>query len=215
MVWRMERGAFQKLLCKNQSCGDESTSGFIGGLRFHFNPSDFRAAPGVGSCKPLLTGAKHIGLAPFIPLQKAVFRRLVRFQPAIGEDMADLGKTRCVPGNQNGPVAVQRIFLRAKKSDAVFQEPFVQPRQPRCECGRGSNQIKGNGPINVALGFVAAGPKLPTKENVMDARRLERKLKSLPGKPREMAAIGLRANIGNGLDSVIEQKLKERLHGMG
>ena len=101
----------------------------------------------------------------------------MRFQAAISEDMNDLGEPLRVPGDQNGAVAIQRIFFSAKQGDAMVLKPFLKPLQTFGECGSGSDEIVGNGVFNVALAFIAARTEFPAKENRMNPSGFKRKLK--------------------------------------
>ena len=128
--------------------------------------------------------------------------------------MNDLGEPLRVPGDQNGAVAIQRIFFSAKQGDAMVLKPFLKPLQTFGECGSGSDEIVGNGVFNVALAFIAARTEFPAKENVMDPSGFKRKLKRLFGKTWKMAAVGPRADIGDRLDLMLKQELKEPFDGM-
>lgn len=169
----------------------------------------FAAALVVGAGQELFAGCEKVVGRDALLGHEAAFGVLMGFERAVSADVLDLGHVAQVTADQDGAVALKRVFLGAHKGGTKFLDALGDAVHAGLE-GRGFGDpfITGDA-VNVAVALGAAGAEFVAEEQVADAGGAEGGFERFAIELGKAGAVRTAAHVNQDLDAMLPEQLEE------
>ena len=144
-------------------------------------------------------------------IDQTIHRLTVGLQSAVGVNMSNLDAALVeFTGDEERPMAFERLFLRAHERDVVPGGAINDARKSASKRLRGGDPIENDAPVViVTIDVVGAAAQLPSQVHICDSNGLESGGERFSIVLGVESAVGRRPNVGQGVYPMRSQETEE------